>query len=45
VRKFEDLPLNCQNYIKKIEELLGVDIDIISVSPDKEATIIRKELF
>ena len=45
VRKFEDLPLNCQNYIQKIEELLGVDIDIISVSPDKEATIIRKELF
>lgn len=42
---FEELPENTKRYINKIEELLETPIDIISVSPEKDATIIRKELF
>ena len=30
---------------KTIEKYLGVSIDIISVSPDKDGTILRKEVF
>lgn len=41
VRKYEDLPVNCRNYISTIEKLLGVSTDLISVSPEAEATIIR----
>lgn len=44
-KSFEELPINCQKYIETIERLLECSIDIISVSPEKDATIIRKELF
>ena len=44
-KSFEELPINCQKYIETIEKLLECSIDIISVSPEKDATIIRKELF
>ncbi len=44
-RHFEELPLNAQNYIKKIEEITGIYFAIVSVGPDREETIIRKELF
>jgi adenylosuccinate synthase len=45
IHKFEDLPLNCQKYIKRVEELTGIEAVIISVGPDKEQTIVRKEIF
>ena len=44
-RRFEELTLNAQNYIKKIEEITGIYFAIVSVGPDREETIIRKELF
>lgn len=44
-RSFEELPLAAQNYIKKVEELSGIYFAIVSVGPDREETIIRKELF
>lgn len=31
VRKFEDLPQNAQNYVTKIEELLGIVITILFI--------------
>lgn len=45
VKKFDDLPENCKNYIHRIETLTGISLDLISVGPDKEQTIIRKEIF
>ena len=44
-RKFEELPEACQNYVKTIEKLLGVSVNLISVSPEEQATIIRGDLF
>ncbi len=41
---YKDLPTNCKKYIEKIEELIQVPIDIISVGPDRDQTIIKKEL-
>lgn len=44
IRKFQDLPLNAQKYVKRIEELTGINASIISVGPGREETIIREEL-
>lgn len=40
-KTFEELPENCKNYVRKIEELLGVKVTIIGVGPDREQTIFR----
>ncbi|MBR1680830.1 adenylosuccinate synthetase, partial [bacterium] len=39
IKKYEDLPKNCKEYLKRIEEISGVHISIISVGPDREQTI------
>ena len=41
VRKFEDLPVNAQNYVKYIEEALGVPINYIGVGPAREGIILK----
>ncbi len=40
VRVFEDLPPQAQAYIKRIEELVGRPIDMVSVGPQREQAII-----
>lgn len=39
VRKFSDLPKNCQNYLKFIEDFLGTPIELISTGPAREEYI------
>ena len=41
IRREEDLPQNFKDYVKFIEEYIGVPVRIISVGPDREATIFR----
>ena len=41
VRKFEDLPQAAQNYVKRLEELVGCKIKYISVGPERDACIVR----
>ncbi len=43
-RSFEELPVNCQNYVKFIEEYCGTAVSLVSVSPDRDANIIRRSL-
>lgn len=44
-RKLEDLPTNAQNYLKKIEDYVGVPVAIVSVGPDRNETmIVRPDL-
>lgn len=45
IEKFEDLPENVKKYINKIEEIVGVSVDMISVGPKRTQTIIRKNIF
>jgi len=40
IRKKEDLPENTQNYLNRIEELSGTPIQIISIGPEREKTIV-----
>lgn len=44
-RTYEELPQNCRNYLETIEKLLGLSVDLISVSPEADATIIKKNIF
>jgi len=39
IKSFKKLPVNCQKYIKFVEKYLGVKIKIVSVSPEREASI------
>lgn len=41
IRKEEDLPQTFMNYVKFVENYLGAKISIISLGPDREATIER----
>lgn len=45
VKTLDALPLNARNYIKRIEELVGVPIDMISTGPDREETIVLRHPF
>jgi adenylosuccinate synthase len=44
-KSLDDLPQAALNYIKRIEELTGVPIDIISTGPDRNETIIKVHPF
>jgi len=39
------LPIEARNYIKRLEELVGVKVDIISTGPDREETIVLRHAF
>jgi adenylosuccinate synthase len=39
VQKFDALPVNAQNYVKRISELIGKPIELVSVGPDRNQTI------
>jgi adenylosuccinate synthase len=41
VRKFGDLPKGAQSYVRRIEELLGCPVDMVSVGPEREQIIRR----
>jgi len=44
VTSFEELPVAAQNYLTRIQELVGASIAIFSVGPDRDQTILMKEL-
>jgi adenylosuccinate synthase len=39
VREMADLPENARRYLKRLSELVGQPIDVVSVGPDREQTI------
>jgi adenylosuccinate synthase len=45
VKRWEDLPANAQAYLKRIEEVCGAPIDIVSTGPDREETIVLRHPF
>lgn len=40
VKQFRDLPLNAKRYVQRVEELTRVPVDIVSVGPGREETIV-----
>ncbi|RIZ72050.1 MAG: adenylosuccinate synthase [Methylococcales bacterium] len=45
ITNFNDLPDNAKAYIKRLEELVGVKITIISTGPERDETIILEHPF
>ena len=45
VREFDDLPDNAIRYLRRIEEICGVPIDLISTGPDRDETIVLRHPF
>ena len=45
IRSYESLPKGARAYLKRIEELAGVPIDLISTGPEREETIVRRHPF
>ncbi|SHF28253.1 Adenylosuccinate synthetase [Desulfacinum infernum DSM 9756] len=45
VRRFQDLPRNTKNYLKALEEFVGVPLSIVSVGPGREETIVLSNPF
>ena len=44
VKSFAELPVNAQNYIKRIEELVHCPVVMFSVGPDREQTVVLKDI-
>ena len=44
-KTLDDLPANARAYIKRIEEVVGCPIDIISTGPDRDETIVLRHPF
>ncbi|HEX2485909.1 MAG TPA: adenylosuccinate synthase [Myxococcota bacterium] len=45
LRRYEDLPGNARRYVERVEALLDVPVDLISVGPGRDETILRRTLF
>ena len=43
-RRFADLPAACQTYIERLGELAGAPVDVVSVGPDREHTLVRRSM-
>lgn len=43
-RKYEDLPVNARKYLERLSEVAGVELGIVSVGPNREQTIVLKDL-
>ncbi|MBQ8418419.1 MAG: adenylosuccinate synthase, partial [Phascolarctobacterium sp.] len=43
-RKYEELPANARKYLERLSEVAGVKLGMISVGPNREQTIVLKEL-
>jgi len=45
VKRYEDLPVNAQKYLARIEKLAGVKIKIISVGAERGETLLLDSVF
>jgi len=45
IRDFDQLPKAAQNYLRRLEDVCEVPIDMISTGPDREDTILLRHPF
>ena len=45
VTSMEDLPDGARNYIKRVEELVGIPVDIVSTGPKRHETIAIRDVY
>ncbi|HKA16637.1 MAG TPA: adenylosuccinate synthase [Myxococcota bacterium] len=44
-RRFADLPAAARHYVERVEALVGVPVELISIGPNRDETIARKDPF
>lgn len=44
-RRWADLPANAIKYVRRVEELIGATVSLLSTSPDRDDTILVKDPF
>ncbi|TAJ78425.1 MAG: adenylosuccinate synthase [Gallionellaceae bacterium] len=45
VKKFDDLPVQARNYLRRIAEICEVPVDMVSTGPDRDETIVLRHPF
>jgi adenylosuccinate synthase len=45
ITSYAALPLNARRYLERIEQLVGVPLDLISTGPDRDQTIVQRHPF
>ncbi|MBA01595.1 MAG: adenylosuccinate synthase [Chloroflexi bacterium] len=45
VRNINDLPIEALQYVRRIEQLIGAPIDMISVGPERDQAIVTRDIF
>ena len=45
LKRFEDLPENARRYVRRVEELVGVPVQVLSIGPDRAQTIALEDVF
>jgi adenylosuccinate synthase len=45
LREYAALPLNARRYLERIQELVGVPLELISTGPDREHTVVLRHPF
>jgi adenylosuccinate synthase len=43
--RYADLPANARTYLERLQEIVGVPVDIVSTGPDRDQTIILRHPF
>jgi Adenylosuccinate synthase len=43
-REFSDLPESAQDYVTRLEDLMGQRVSVIGVGPSRDAVIVRRDL-
>ena len=44
VRRFQDLPPEAKAYVRRVEELLGTPVHLVSVGPERDQAIVLKQI-
>ena len=44
-RSWKDLPANAVKYVRRIEELIGAPVALLSTSPQRDDTILMRDPF
>jgi adenylosuccinate synthase len=45
ITQYDQLPLNARRYLERLQQLVGVPIDIVSTGPDRDQTIVLRHPF
>lgn len=45
VRRLDELPANARRYMQRLEQLVGVPVDLLSTGPDRQDTIVLRNPF